>query len=98
MRCWDSSGGLVGCFFLFSFSSSFLLFNKHNTTTEHRSEHIMDIIIQICMYYLCTHTNYTKGIQTVTQTHGHTDKQSDKHIVDSHTQTNICLTDCMPHV
>ena len=46
MGCSDSSGGLVGCFFQFSFSSSsFIHFNKHNTTTEHRSVHIMDIII-----------------------------------------------------
>ena len=90
MRCWDSSGRLVGCFFLLSFSSSsFIHFNKYNTTTEHRSEHIMDIIIQIYMYYLCTHNNYTKGY---TDRHADTRtyrKQLDKHIVDSHTDRHL---------
>ena len=40
MGCWDSSGGLVACFVLFSSSSSFIHFNKRNTTTEHRSVHL----------------------------------------------------------
>ena len=53
----------------------------------------MDIIIQqtstICAHIIIIR----KGTQTVTQTHGHTDKQSDKRIVDSHTQTKyLCVT------
>ena len=97
MGCSDSSGGLVSCFFQFSFSSSsFIHFNKHNTTTEHRSVHIMDIIIlRLYNCTICAHIIIIrKGIQTVTQTHGHTDKQSDKHIVDSNTQT-FALSDSL---
>ena len=45
------------------------------------------------MYCLCTHNNYTKKY-TVTQTQAHTDKQSDKRIVDSHTQT-FALSDSL---
>ena len=38
MGCSDSNVGLVACLFLFTFCSfSFIQFNKHNTTTEHRS-------------------------------------------------------------
>ena len=66
----------------------------------------MDIIIlRLYNCTICAHIIIIqKGIQTGTQTHGHTDKKLDKHMVDSHTQTDICferftvLTDCMPHV
>ena len=38
---WDVGTAVVGCFFLFSFfSSSFIHFNKPNTTTEHGSVHL----------------------------------------------------------
>ena len=84
--------GWLVAFFLFSFSSSsFIDFNKHNTMTEHSSVHLSLAMhnghsYTTDMHYLCTRNNYTKRY-TVTQTHGHTDKQSDKRIVDSHTQT-----------
>ena len=68
MECSDSSGGLVGCFFLFSFYYySFIHFNKHTTTSEHSSVHLSLAMhngqnYTTDMYYLCTHNNYTTDI------------------------------------
>ena len=56
MGCSDSSGGLGFFFFFFSlfsfFSSSFIHYNKHTTTTEHRSVHL-----SLAMYNGHNYTN-----------------------------------------
>ena len=75
MGCWDSSSGLVACFFVSSSSSS-IHFNIRNTTTEHRSVHLSLAMHNGHNYtnrHRCTVCAYIiiirKDTQTVTQIH-----------------------------